>query len=464
MRNIRKWAIGGAVLAMGMGLIGTGVRESYTDTGSATVGVSVGTFGCTVTSSDPNAVVSGHSVTINLPEIDASTASYRYVQDVTVNNTGSMPEVVHWTFTTGGTLTASQWQPTGLMGYTTGTTGNNMTTDIVLAGGASHTYGAGGNGVGFIWATLDDTYLGQTASVTYTANCGEQPASGISFVGAADAAITTGTAIKASSVACPTGSPAAGYYPWVSSNTAQWCGNNTFPVSASLASWPASGSFTVAASGGTATVTYTGRTTTSPYEFTGLTNTSSATGSVAPGSNNVVQVLAATALPLPSGWQPGDVALALNYGASAAVVTNFTGIMSAFGNYGPSKLGYKVLAAGDQNITIAANKGVGIAVVVYRGVAGIGSSTWAGDPGSVGLAVPGLTLTKTGGSSWVVGLFASASVNVSGLSFSGLTTRGPFTGTRAGVLDTNKGVSTWAGMTGGPLATGDEYAVELESS
>ncbi len=69
-----------------------------------------------------------------------------------------------------------------------------MTTDLTLAGGAQpHVRERlGFNGVGFLWAALpDNTYLGKTASVTYTANCGEvpaAPASKISFVGLASEA------------------------------------------------------------------------------------------------------------------------------------------------------------------------------------------------------------------------------------------------------------------------------------
>jgi len=468
-RSLKTAAVLLSVGGLGFGLIGSGVRAAMTDGGSATENIAVGSLHCAVTSTDPSAVVTGNSVTLTSPPILSSSAGYRYVSDVTVTNTGTLPETVHWTFTEGGTLTPGQWSGGGVdalgnpgtMGYTTGTVSLNMTTDIVLPAGGHQTYGAGGNGIGFIWGPLDNTYLGQTASITYTANCGEQPASQISFVGAADAAIAGGTAPKASSVACPTGSPAAGYYPWVSSNTAQWCGNNTFPVSASLASWPATGSFTVTASGGVATVTYTGRTTTAPYEFTGLTNTSSATGSVAPGSNNVVGVLAPTALPLPSGWQVGDMAIAVDYGSGRGNPAGFTGLWNTFSIYGPSDLSWKVLATGDNTITMPAGKGTAIAVFVYHGVAAIGASGWAG--GGTYATSPALTLAKPDGSSWVVSLDA-ASASVSGVNYAGLSNRSSgLAGTHVGAADTNKGVATWPGEVSTTPASGDNYAVELES-
>jgi hypothetical protein len=191
--KIRRWAPAAAILAVAVALVGGGVRASFTDTGSAAAHVAVGTFAVQISSTDPHAVVSpdGKSVTITLPTIQSSAAGNAYVQDLTVTNTGSIPMRVHWTETTGGTLAPTQWQPSGFMGYATGTAANNMSTDLTLAAGASHTYGAGGNGVGFLWAELDNTYLGKTAQVTYTANATEvppAPQSHIQFIGLASEA------------------------------------------------------------------------------------------------------------------------------------------------------------------------------------------------------------------------------------------------------------------------------------
>jgi hypothetical protein len=75
------------------------------------------------------------------------------------------------------------------MGYTTGSVGNPLV-DLTLAPGGSHYY----DSMGFSWATLLQADLGQTASVTYTANCGEvpppppPPTSHIQFVGVASEA------------------------------------------------------------------------------------------------------------------------------------------------------------------------------------------------------------------------------------------------------------------------------------
>ncbi|MFZ0128134.1 MAG: hypothetical protein WB808_13120 [Candidatus Dormiibacterota bacterium] len=461
--NLRRWGVGLSALGA-LALIGAGVGASYSDSGTATETQHVGTFACTLTSTDPNAVISpdGHSVTVTQgPILSSASSSFPY-SNFTIHNSGTIPTFVSWNVTTSGTIV---WEPVGRIGYTAGTpsnAGNTAPASVLLASGAAQTY----TNVGFSWATLINADLGTSGSVSYHATCGEAPVSAISFVGSADTLVAGGTAKTASSIACPAGSPAAGYYPWVSANTAQWCGNNTFPASASLSTWPTSGSFTVLASGGTATVTYTG-VQSSPYNaFTGLTNTSSATGSVTPGSSNVHQVISSTTLSLPSGWHVGDTALVINVGTGAAQAPGYTAIGGAFGNYGKSKIGYKVLGSGDGSITVPANQGASLAVAVYRGVAGIAPELgYAGDPGSVALACPALTLTNTSGSSWVIGLFGSASANVDAMTLTGMTSRsGSFVGLRDGIYDTNKGVSTWPGATGGPVATGDEWAVELLSS
>ena len=193
MRITRKFA--GLVVTAGiaLALIGAGVNASYTDSGSATDHVTVGTFGCALSSTDPNMVISngGHTATLNWPAINSSAAGSAY-SNLTVTNTGSMAAIVHWTEATSGTIT---WQPTGRMGYTIGSTGNLLSTDLNLAAGANHSYSS----LGFQWATLTNADLGASASVSYTANCSEvppAPVSHISFVGAVDAVTSTSHAVS----------------------------------------------------------------------------------------------------------------------------------------------------------------------------------------------------------------------------------------------------------------------------
>ena len=183
--NLRTGAVLLAVGGLGLGLVGVGARAAMTDSGSVNESVKVGKLECKVTSTDPAAVISpdGHTVTVNLPDILSSASGNAY-SNFTVVNTGTMPELVHWSVTTGGTIA---FQPAGRMGYTVGPNGNLVTTDLTLAAGASHSY----DNMGFQWATLQQADLGQTASVTYTANCGEvppPPVSHIQFIGLASEA------------------------------------------------------------------------------------------------------------------------------------------------------------------------------------------------------------------------------------------------------------------------------------
>src|SRR5579883_945723 len=121
MKTIRSLRTGVVLLAagaVGLGLIGSGVRAAITDSATATVNASVGSFSCQLSSTDPNMVISnnGHTATLNWPAIESSTAGSDY-SNLTVKNTGSIPMVVHWTEATGGTIA---WQPAGRMGYTLG--------------------------------------------------------------------------------------------------------------------------------------------------------------------------------------------------------------------------------------------------------------------------------------------------------------------------------------------------------
>ena len=176
MRKLASLLFAGALT---LGILGSGVGASYLDSATAALNINAGTFSCQVSSTDPHAVVTGNSVTVNLPDI-LSSASSNYLFDVSVKNTGSMTQVVHWSAATAGSIT---WQPAGRMGYAMGTSGDPMTAALTLAPGATHTYAGA---IGYMWAELTNADFGKSAQVTYTATCGEVPppaASKISFVG-----------------------------------------------------------------------------------------------------------------------------------------------------------------------------------------------------------------------------------------------------------------------------------------
>jgi len=165
LRNLKTAAVLMSVGGLGFGLIGTGVRAAITAGGTATVNQSVGTFGCAVSSDAPGAVVSGNSVTFQLPEIDAS-APGSDLANIYVSNTGSMPvEVTGWTIAKSGTIT---YTPSGRMNYASAPFVGGA---VVAPGATSPAYKGG-----FQWtAALTNTDLGKTGKLIYTANCGEVP-------------------------------------------------------------------------------------------------------------------------------------------------------------------------------------------------------------------------------------------------------------------------------------------------
>ncbi len=457
--SLRNWATGvGALGVLGL-VIGTGVSASYSDGATAVVNQHVGTFACTVSSTDPLAVVTnkGHTVTVNMPDILSSTSSNLYT-NFKLTNSGTIPAAVTWTVTPSGTIT---YQPAGRLGYT------NPTANGTLAPGASQSY----SNVGFQWATLTNADLGKTASVSYTAACSEvppPPVSKVSFVGAADAAFSTGTAPHTTSVACT-----GGLYLHVDGAT-PYCGNGTFPV-ASTSAFPTSGSFTVTTSGGTATVAYTGVAT---GMFTGCT-TISGTGYVTPPAT-VTGVLPPHSIALPAGWLPGDYAVAYGLGVSFGTGNDPTspgswtdayGFTSGY-TYGSTNASWHMLAAGDGSVTFGTGVRHGM-VAVYRGVAGIGAK-FVSNPGNNQFWGAGpLALVKTDGSSWAVvfGGDGTGTFNVAGAygptAFAGTVNRSSaFADPLTGLADTNGGVSSWSPPS---YASGDyghggaNYALELLS-
>ena len=466
MYRPRKVATVLASLGLGVALVGVGVRASYTAGASAIDNANVGQFGCTVSSTDPNAVVNGNSVTITNPPLTSS-ASGNLLTSISVQNTGTMPAVVHWTEATGGTIA---WQPAGRMGYASGTSGDPLSTDLTLQPNASHTYT---NGVGFMWAELTNADIGQTATVTYTANCSEVPAlvpTKVQFVGAVDGVLTAPTAKQTSY------SYLGGSYPHVET----WTGSGTLTV-ASASGWPSSGSFTVVTTGGSgpnpATVTYTG---VSGNSFTGLTTTSASTGYTSPGAV-VKQVVAQPSLALPSGWQPGDMAISYGLGAANApgdvptapgAWTAINTVTNGYSAGGYTQASYRVLAAGDGNVTFGSSVRHGM-VAVYRNVAGIGGSYVANPGNNQYWGCGPIALTNTDGSS-VVACFGgdgTGTFNVAGAygptAFPGTINRSSgFADPLTGLSDTGSGVKTWTPST---YASGDyahggaNYGVELLS-
>lgn len=163
MKSPRKIAGLLTAVGVGLGLLGGGVYAGFTDSGTATATQQVGTFACTVSSTDPNAVqVDSHTITEQLPAIQSSSGSAS-MANLSVKNSGSIPMSVYWTVTTSGDaakfVAGSDSLPVGAANAVT------MQPNAILS------YGP----LPFTWSGLTNADLNNSASVTYTATCGEVP-------------------------------------------------------------------------------------------------------------------------------------------------------------------------------------------------------------------------------------------------------------------------------------------------
>jgi hypothetical protein len=325
---------------------------------------------------------------------------------------------------------------------------------------------AGGSGV-----QLGNADEGLTATVTYTAKCGEVPAapqSKISFVGANSMAITA-----------PPSTSGGPTYMWIglpTNNQTLWLGaavgagvltaSNTSAF-ASTGPWVLSVTTTLVAGGSPATVSCTGKTATS---FTGCTTLSGG------GMLNGATISAApSTLAMPS-FSVGDIAIVETDGLnSTSVPVGYTDLGVAPYN---SRFSYKVLTSADTFVPSQTTAWTDELVAVYRGVSGIGAHTTQGgylnNVGGVSypLVSPALTLTAPAGSSWVasMGYDGFATTNAKSMAFAPFTWANSFsppstdashygavnttnrssglTDVHVGLADTNAGVATWGPLEG----------------
>ncbi len=147
-RTITTLAVGGAALA----LIGAGVASTFTASGTATEKISVGTFGCTLSSTAPNVNIIGNSISITLPTILSSQAGSESAP-FTLTSTGTIPAYATWAISQSG---------------------NPAFTPLPAPAAATLSTPENATG-GFTWNELQSTDLGTSASVVYTATCSEVP-------------------------------------------------------------------------------------------------------------------------------------------------------------------------------------------------------------------------------------------------------------------------------------------------
>ena len=431
-----------ASVAVGVGLLGGGVYATLADSVAATDSVNVANgVACSLSTTDTNAVVNGNSITINVPEIQVWTGSY--LHDVTVKNSGSGSVLVNWTATPQISMAGG-----GDIQNTLATSSPTMTNNITLAGGASQKY----TSVGVKWESLQNQDEGATAQIVYTAHCSEAAESNVSFVSASSVSVNNGLQAEVT-----TGTNVATFQGAGTFTTGHQNGNGKILFS----NYPAPYDLSVPTTAGSALVSCTAWNSGTGV-FTGCTTTSGS-GNLATGSVTI----APKNLPLPSGWQPGDLAVAMTVGDG--VPTGFGQIPNAGTVQSTTKLSQHVRAAGDpSSFSIAAGNAAEIAI--YRGTSGVGAFTSATINQQVALRCGALTLQKSDGSS-LVGCMAHdsfATTNVNTMGFAGLTARvaSPLDN-HMGVADTNSGVSAFSGASWlgnwGASHSAEAYSFELLS-
>jgi hypothetical protein len=186
-------------------------------------------------------------------------------------------------------------------------------------------------------------------------------------------------------------------------------------------------------------------------------------GVASAGSNYV----AANTVGLPAGWQPGDMAIVMasnNTTATPPVVPAGWNLVAgpsiSTSPYAVSRVGTRILQAGDTSTGVWTNT-KDIVVVVYRNVGSIGAVTSSGLSFTAGapykvIPLPALSFQVTNGSSWLVGLgyFNDAGNTTGGRARNLSAPAGTINRTtsaaaavsyRLGVIDSNRGVTGWAG-------------------
>ena len=170
--SLRKIAVLLAAGGLAVGLIGGGVGAQFTDSVQAIQHISVGTFSCVI-SDGGGGVLSNNNKTVTFSAFNiTSSAAGTDPIHFTVQNTGSIGDVL--TVST----TPVQNPPFSIIGM--------PFAPVPLAPGATHLYNTG-----IQWTTLDNSNLGQQGDVTWTVNCGEA-AAGVGFPAGSYYAVNNG--------------------------------------------------------------------------------------------------------------------------------------------------------------------------------------------------------------------------------------------------------------------------------
>jgi predicted ribosomally synthesized peptide with SipW-like signal peptide len=156
--------IAGLLGAFGLmaALIGGGVSAAFTSQVSAVQHLSVGSFGCQISSASDGAIVNGDQTSVDFtsPTIMSSLPGQAPFE-FTVTSTGNIPVNLH---VTEAPALSAPWSD--MLG---------SQPDVLLTQGQTHQYNAGVS-----WTELGNDNIGQQGTVAYTINCGEGPT--MSFV------------------------------------------------------------------------------------------------------------------------------------------------------------------------------------------------------------------------------------------------------------------------------------------
>jgi hypothetical protein len=151
--SIRKIVGLFAGFALAVGLIGAGVGAQFTDSVTAKENITVGTFACQIIQPSSGTIAAdGKSVEYNAPPI-LSSAPGSDPFSFTVENTGSIPQVLTVSSSAVSAPFSAMLAPV---------------VPVTLTTGQTQLYN-----VGLQWTELDNSWLGKSGSITYTVNCGE---------------------------------------------------------------------------------------------------------------------------------------------------------------------------------------------------------------------------------------------------------------------------------------------------
>jgi hypothetical protein len=154
--NTRKIPAGVAGLAAAATLIGLGAGAAFTDSATATHNISVGNFGCAISSTTPGIVPGPKAITLNTGPLMSSVAGTAPLA-FTVTSTGNIPVRLH----IAQTVPAAPFS--SLLAAPADLTLNPATPTATYAAGLQ-------------WSELGMLDLGKVTSITYTATCSEVPA------------------------------------------------------------------------------------------------------------------------------------------------------------------------------------------------------------------------------------------------------------------------------------------------